>query len=128
MFFGIRRSLYFLSPYREGTGAILQDRGWQEIKLLQVTKQADTVMLLYLLGDDFSQKIKRVNWDYYEPKTLHDSTLSPSVHAIVAAEMDEVEKGYKYFERSIRIDLSQNPQSSREGLHAASLGGTGRPQ
>ncbi len=84
-----------LSPYRERAGAILQDCGWQEIKLLQVTKQADTVMLLYLPGDDFSQKIKRVNWDYYEPKTLHDSTLSPSVHANVAAEMDEVEKGYK---------------------------------
>ncbi|GAH85249.1 unnamed protein product, partial [marine sediment metagenome] len=47
----------------------------------------------------------------------------PSMHAIVAVDIDEVEKGYEYFERSIRIDLGENLKSSWDGLHAASLGG-----
>ncbi len=80
-------------------------------------------MLLYLLGDDFSQETKRLNWDYYEPRTLHDSSLSQSIHAILALDIDDIEKGYEYFERSIRIDLGENLKSSWDGLHAASLGG-----
>jgi len=80
-------------------------------------------MLLYLAGNDFSEKAKRVNWDYYEPKTLHDSSLSRSIHAIVAADMDDIKKGYEYFQESIRIDLGEDLTCSWDGLHAASLGG-----
>jgi len=112
-----------LLKYKGKVGAIAQDYNWEEITQMQVLKQSDIIMLLYLLGDDFSQETKRLNWDYYEPKTLHDSSLSSSVHAIVAVDIDEVEKGYEYFERTIRIDLGKNLKSSWDGLHAASLGG-----
>ncbi len=112
-----------LLKYKGKVGAIAQDYNWEEIARMQVSKQADTIMLLYLLGDDFSKKEKRLNWDYYEPRTLHDSSLSPSMHAIVAVDIDDIKKGYEYFERSIRIDLGENLKSSWDGLHAASLGG-----
>ena len=112
-----------LLKYKGKVGAITQDYNWEEITQMQVLKQSDIIMLLYLLGDDFSQETKRLNWDYYEPKTLHDSSLSPSIHAIVALDIDDIEKGYEYFERSIRIDLGENLKSSWDGLHAASLGG-----
>jgi len=112
-----------LLKYKGKVGAIAQDYNWEEITQMQVLKQSDIIMLLYLLGDDFSQETKRLNWDYYEPKTLHDSSLSPSIHAIVALDIEDVEKGYEYFERSIRIDLGENLKSSWDGLHAASLGG-----
>ncbi|GAG61203.1 unnamed protein product [marine sediment metagenome] len=112
-----------LLKYKGKVGAIAQDYNWEEITQMQVLKQSDIIMLLYLLGDNFSQETKRFNWDYYEPKTLHDSSLSPSIHAIVALDIEDVEKGYEYFERSIRIDLGENLKSSWDGLHAASLGG-----
>ena len=112
-----------LLKYKGKVGAIAQDYNWEEITQMQVLKQSDIIMLLYLLGDDFSQETKRLNWDYYEPRTLHDSSLSQSIHAILALDIDDIEKGYKYFERSIRIDLGENLKTSWGGLHAASLGG-----
>jgi len=112
-----------LSRYRGKVGAIMEDYSWEDLVHSQVLKQADVIMLLYLAGNDFSREIKKINWDYYEPKTLHDSSLSASMHAIVAADMDDVETGYKYFGESIRIDLGENLQSCNEGLHAASHGG-----
>lgn len=112
-----------LSRYRGKVGAIMEDYSWEDLVHSQVLKQADVIMLLYLAGNDFSSEIKKINWDYYEPKTLHDSSLSASMHAIVAADMEDVEKGYKYFDESIRIDLGENLQSCNEGLHAASHGG-----
>ncbi len=112
-----------LSAFHGKVGAVVEAIGWEEVNNAQVLKQADVIILLYLLGDNFSQQIKKVNWHYYEPKTLHDSSLSPSVHTILAADMDELEKSYKYFNRSSRIDLGDKMDSSDQGLHSASLGG-----
>jgi trehalose/maltose hydrolase-like predicted phosphorylase len=112
-----------LSKYKGKVGAIMEDYSWEELINSQVLKQADVVMLLYLSGDDFSIETKKVNWDYYEPKTLHDSSLSQGMHSIVATDMDAKKKGYEYFQESIRIDLGENIRSCNDGLHAASHGG-----
>ena len=112
-----------LLKYKGKVGAIAQDYNWEEITQMQVLKQSDIIMLFYLLSNDFSKKIKRLNWDYYEPRTLHDSSLSSSIHTIVALDIDDIKKGYEYFKRSIRIDLGENLKSSWDGLHGASLGG-----
>ncbi|GAH15408.1 unnamed protein product, partial [marine sediment metagenome] len=85
-----------VSVYNHSEEAVFLDP--QPSKEFIVLKQSDIIMLLYLLGDNFSQETKRFNWDYYEPKTLHDSSLSPSIHAIVALDIEDVEKGYEYFE------------------------------
>lgn len=112
-----------LSKYRGKVGAILEDYSWEDLIHSQVLKQADVVMLLYLAGDDFSRETKKANWAYYEPKTLHDSTLSAGMHAIVAVDINDMEKAYAYFQESIRIDLGENLKSCETGLHAASHGG-----
>jgi kojibiose phosphorylase len=90
----------------------------------QLLKQPDVVMLMYLLPDEFSAEIKRANFDYYEARTLHKSSLSPSIHAIIGIEVGDTTRAVQYFERSALVDLSDNQGNSAEGMHIASAGGT----
>jgi kojibiose phosphorylase len=71
----------------------------------QVIKQADVVMMLHLFRDRFSEKIKQANWEYYEPRTEHGSSLSASAYALVAAEFGNLDVAYDYFLRTAKIDL-----------------------
>lgn len=113
-----------LKKYKAGSvGEIFDDLGWQEITESKVTKQADVVMLTYLLEEIFDEETIKANFDYYEPLTLHDSSLSPGIHATVAAGLGEIDKAYQLFQRAARLDLGRNMKSSDAGLHAASLGG-----
>ncbi|MGI6149127.1 MAG: glycoside hydrolase family 65 protein [Firmicutes bacterium] len=109
--------------YRDVPGLLQKAYGWEEINRSQVLKQADVVMLLYLLGDEFTLAEKRVNWDFYEPKTMHDSSLSAAIHSIVANDIDLAEEAYAYFQKAARIDLTNSMGNTHAGLHAASLGG-----
>jgi kojibiose phosphorylase len=90
----------------------------------QLLKQPDVVMLMYLLPDEFSAEVKRANFDYYEARTLHKSSLSPSIHAIIGIEVGDTTRAVQYFERSALVDLSDNQGNSAEGMHIASAGGT----
>jgi len=90
----------------------------------QVLKQADILMLLMLWPNDFSQRVRRANWNYYEPRTTHDSSLSASVHSIVASDLGLKRKAYEYFRLSALTDLADMFQNTDTGLHAAALGGT----
>ncbi|AGB41745.1 trehalose/maltose hydrolase or phosphorylase [Halobacteroides halobius DSM 5150] len=95
---------------------------WKKIsEESQALKQADVVMLQYLLSDKFSVEEKKTAWELYEPKTMHDSSLSPAIHSIVAVEMGDLDKAYDYFKQGAKIDLTLG--GSEAGLHAASLGG-----
>lgn len=105
------------------SGLILQELSHKRINEIQVSKQADILLLLYLMQDHFNKEIKKANWDYYEPKTLHDSSLSLSTHCILACDMGEMSKAYDLFRQATYIDLGPNMLSSDEGIHAASLGG-----
>ena len=80
-------------------------------------------MLVYVLEDKFNEAIKMANFKYYEPKTLHDSSLSLSTHAVVAADVDDLQLSYDLFRKASEIDLGPNMKSSDQGVHAASLGG-----
>ncbi|KKI89053.1 glycosyl hydrolase family 65 [Bacillus sp. SA1-12] len=113
-----------LSPYKQkqGSQAILLDYSRKEVNEMQILKQADVVMLLYLLPDLFSSEIVRKNLFYYEEHTIHDSSLSKAIHAIVAARCDDYAAAYRFFQEACLIDLGTNPRSSDEGIHAASLG------
>ncbi len=112
-----------LAKYRGRVGAITEDYGWEELTQMQIVKQADAVMLLYLRAGDFTVEARRVNWTFYEPKTLHDSSLSPAMHSIVASDVDDKEKAYEYFLRAARIDIGDSAAGSDAGVHAAALGG-----
>ena len=90
----------------------------------QLVKQADVVMLLYLLSDNFDLKTKKKNFYYYLKRTVHKSSLSAAVHAALAVELDDVETAYRYFEVAANMDLTLLYGNTSDGMHAASLGVT----
>jgi kojibiose phosphorylase len=87
-------------------------------------KQPDVVMLMYVLPDEFDDEVKRVNYEYYEQRTLHKSSLSPCMHSIMGIEVGDTEKAVQYFMRSAQVDLVDNQGNTEWGIHAASTGGT----
>lgn len=113
-----------LTQYKKTAGkqTILLDYARSEINEMQILKQADVVMLLYLLKHKFSKEMIEKNWQYYEKRTIHDSSLSKAIHGIVALYFNNAAIAYEFFESASRIDLGENPESSNEGIHAASLG------
>ena len=90
----------------------------------KLLKQPDVVMLTYVLPDEFDLATKRANFEYYEARTLHKSSLSPSVHAIIGMEVGDTTRAVQYFERSALVDLTDNQGNTGEGMHIASAGGT----
>ena len=115
-----------LTKYRNQAfvGGIYEDYNQEQIIRMQVTKQADVMMLFCLLEEQFLESVKKASWDYYEPRTLHDSSLSLSTHCVLACDIGDLRLAYEMFEKACRIDLSNDdPHSSDAGIHAASLGG-----
>lgn len=113
-----------LSKYKEQAGnqLILTEYSRQEVIDRQILKQADLVMLFYLQPDLFSFETIKQNLYYYEDRTIHDSSLSKAIHAIVAARIHESEWAYEMFQAACRIDLNDQPHTSDEGIHGAALG------
>ncbi len=89
----------------------------------QVLKQADVVLALFLQGDQFTLEEKLADFDYYDPLTTGDSTLSNVVQSIVAAEIGYQDLAYKYFIHSLFVDLANLHNNSADGVHVASTGG-----
>ena len=89
----------------------------------QSIKQADVVLLLYLLRDRYSQAVKTANWQYYEPRTAHDSSLSPMAYALVAADVGMTEWAYTYFMHTAMLDLLGTGPHWNLGVHTAAMGG-----
>ncbi len=121
----LTKQIIDLTKYKKQTrvGTIFEDYNLEQVNNIQVSKQADIMVLFYLLENKFSQEVKRANWNYYEPKTLHDSSLSLSTHCILASDMDDRELAYQLFKQASRIDLGPNMKSSDHGMHTASIGG-----
>ena len=94
----------------------------------QVLKQADVLQLFTLLDDKFSREVMRANYDYYESRTEHGSSLSPSVHAVVAAWADYPEEAYRYYFEASAIDLYDASKKVMSGgtflggIHTAAAG------
>jgi alpha,alpha-trehalose phosphorylase len=89
----------------------------------QIVKQADLVLALYLRGDAFSLDAKARNFEYYEPLTVRDSSLSAFAQAVVAAEVGHLELAYDYFGEAALLDLGNLHHNTRDGVHLASLAG-----
>jgi alpha,alpha-trehalose phosphorylase len=90
----------------------------------QVIKQADLVQAMHLRGDAFTDEEKLRNFDYYEPITVRDSSLSACTQAVMAAEVGHMQLAYEYFGEAALIDLDDLQQNTRDGLHIASLAGS----
>ena len=90
---------------------------------MQVLKQADVVLLTFVLGDLFTKEEKKRNYDYYEPKTNHGSSLSTAIHSIIANEIGYYDQAYEYFRNSAFMDIYDVKKNTSGGLHIACLGG-----
>ncbi|MFC4025242.1 glycoside hydrolase family 65 protein [Oceanobacillus longus] len=117
-----------LTKYKQAdkVGTLFSEYNLEQVNQMQITKQADVMILLYLLeqaDNVFTNEIKQANFDYYEPKTTHDSSLSLSTHAIMANDLGKNELAYLLFKKASEIDLGPFMHSSDHGIHAASLGG-----
>ncbi|MBM0125835.1 glycoside hydrolase family 65 protein [Pimelobacter simplex] len=89
----------------------------------QVLKQADVVLALYLQGEDFTPEQKRADFEYYDPITTGDSTLSAVVQSIVAAEVGYHALALRYFHAALFVDLADRHNNTADGVHVASTGG-----
>jgi beta-phosphoglucomutase family hydrolase len=97
---------------------------WDRINRLQLIKQADVLMLLHLFPDSFSREVAAANYRYYEPRTDHGSSLSPGIHAAVAARLGLREEAERYWRESLWLDLSNVMSNSALGVHPACMGAT----
>jgi maltose phosphorylase len=142
----ISAEMYF--PFDEKLGLLLQQDGWLDKEPLQASdiapaerpinqhwswdrilrspfiKQADTLMGLYLFEDRYDAEFIQRHFDYYEARTVHESSLSPCIHAILAARLGDIEKAYELYLRTARLDLDDYNREVGEGLHITSMAGS----
>ncbi|TCT26327.1 alpha,alpha-trehalose phosphorylase [Melghiribacillus thermohalophilus] len=90
----------------------------------QVCKQADTVLAHFLLEDEVKPETMKHSFDYYEKITTHDSSLSTCIFSIMAARLGDMDKAYRYFIETARLDLDNTKGNTKDGLHMANMGGT----
>lgn len=84
-------------------------------------KQPDVLMFQLLYSGDFSKECKKANYEFYEPRCIHESSLSPSVHSIIACEIDKKAEAVSFFEFATRMDLDDYNRNAQEGLHTTSI-------
>ena len=89
----------------------------------QVIKQADVLLAMVLLGHQFTREHKRRNFDFYDPLTTHDSSLSVCIQSIVASEIGYADRALEYFDNAATMDLSDIGGNVKHGAHLASIGG-----
>lgn len=142
----VASKMYF--PYSEEKGVYLQQDGFLDKELVTVAnldkserpinqkwswdrilrspyiKQADTLQGFYFFEDQFSTEELEKHFDFYEPFTVHESSLSPCVHSIQAAKLDRMEQAYTFYLRTSRLDLDDYNKEVHEGLHITSMAGT----
>ncbi len=140
------RNIYF--PYDDQRGVFLQQDGFLDKDLRPVTslntediplnqkwswdrilrscfiKQADVLQGLYFFEDHFDASTIKRNFDFYEPMTVHESSLSPCVHSILAAGLGYEDKAYEMYLRTSRLDLDDYNNDACDGLHITSMAGT----
>lgn len=101
-----------------------QHWSWDRILRSCYIKQADVLQGLYFFEDEFDEETIRRNYDFYEPLTVHESSLSPCVHAIIAAKLGKEDKAYEFYLRTARLDLDDYNNDTEDGLHITSMAGT----
>ncbi|WP_298509261.1 glycoside hydrolase family 65 protein [uncultured Kordia sp.] len=142
----VAENMYF--PYSEQYGVYLQQDGFLDKDLVSVAdldtsqrpinqkwswdrilrspyiKQADTLQGFYFFEDHFTKEELEKHFNFYEPFTVHESSLSPCVHSIQAAKLDKMNMAYTFYLRTSRLDLDDYNKEVEEGLHITSMAGT----
>jgi len=142
----IRENMFF--PVDQKLGVILQQEGymdkeqilvkdldpknrpinqkwsWDRILRSCFIKQADVLQGMYFFEEKFDLETIRKNFEFYEARTVHESSLSPCVHSVLAAKIGNIDKAYELYLRTARLDLDDYNHEVREGLHITSMAGT----
>lgn len=100
-----------------------QHWSWDRILRSCFIKQADVLQGLYMLNHLYDKDTKRRNFEFYEPMTVHESSLSPCVHAVLAAELGMEDKAVEMYRRTARLDLDNVNNDTADGLHITSMSG-----
>lgn len=103
---------------------INQKWSWDRILRSVFIKQADVLQGLYFFEDDFTDAEHNENFDFYEPRTVHESSLSPCIHVVLAARLNRMDKAYELYLRTARLDLDDYNHEAYQGLHITSMAGT----
>ncbi len=112
-----------IMDYKTNESPLYHSICFDRLQRYRVLKQADLVLLVTLFPEAFSLEEKTEIWNYYEPLTLHDSTLSYGVHANLAASLSNDQKALEYFEKSVLLDLEDVMKNTgKEGLHFGAFG------
>lgn len=112
-----------ISAHKLGATALYRTTPYDRLQRYKVVKQADLVLLMTLYPDRFSTKLKQNIWSYYEPLTLHDSSLSFGTHAQLASELGYGDVAWDYLRKSVFLDLYNIMDNTHhEGIHMAALG------
>ena len=103
---------------------INQHWSWDRILRSPYIKQADVLQGFYFFEEDFDQDSLARHFDFYEPLTVHESSLSPCVHSILAAKLGNMDQAYEFYLRTARLDLDDYNHEVHEGCHITSMAGT----
>ncbi|EUJ23552.1 maltose phosphorylase [Listeria grandensis FSL F6-0971] len=108
----------------EADKPINQNWSWDKILRSCFIKQADVLQGIYIFGDEFDFETKQRNYEFYEPLTVHESSLSPAVHTVLAAEIGREDKAVEMYNRTARLDLDNYNNDTDDGLHITSMAGS----
>ena len=101
-----------------------QHWSWDRILRSPYIKQADTLQGFYFFEDHFTKEELQKHYEFYEPFTVHESSLSPCVHSVLASALGKTEEAYTLYLRTARLDLDDYNKEVHEGLHITSMAGT----
>lgn len=118
------KTLTPVSELKKSERPINQHWSWDRILRSPYIKQADTLQGFYFFEEDFSPEQLEKHFSFYEPLTVHESSLSPCVHSILAASLGRMQQAYEFYLRTSRLDLDDYNKEVHEGLHITSMAGT----
>jgi len=118
------KELITVSELEKSQRPINQKWSWDRILRSPYIKQADVLQGFYFFEDQFSTEALERHFDFYEPFTVHESSLSPCVHSIQAAKLGRMDQAYQFYLRTSRLDLDDYNSEVDEGLHITSMAGT----
>lgn len=118
------KELLKVSDLRPEDRPINQKWSWDRILRSCFIKQADVLQGLYFFEDHYDIATIRENFDFYEPMTVHESSLSPCVHVILASKLGYKQKAYDFYLRTARLDLDDYNNDTEDGCHITSMAGT----
>lgn len=103
---------------------IVHNWSWDKILRSCCIKQADVLQGIYLFQNKFSEKQIKTNYEFYEKYTVHESSLSPCIHSILAARINKMDDAFRFYKRSSRLDLDNYNDDTKDGLHITSMAGS----